>query len=303
MLFKLVKKSEYKAGEKEWRGSPLDREDGFLHFSTAAQLKDTAARFFKGVADAQLLICRQSSFGDELVFEKAASKGREGLFPHLYGALRPEHVLRVIDCPLDKQGYIILPTKLGEVASPPSPLSSGAPSPPSMDEDECETPPSPSNSPPSRAVCEDPPVVPAPVVAAAESSAGPERGPFAPQNVKGAPLSELLLCSWALVQTILFLVVEVDSFTTVCGLGLVGALCAGWLFLGLLSVVKCPVQYLSKFVLCLGVGSCLFVSKFLAFWLVVSGAAVVALLAMPFWMLGSLDMLFLFFQRHKANRA
>jgi uncharacterized protein (DUF952 family) len=302
MLFKLVKKSEYKGDEKEWRGSPLDREHGFLHLSTAAQLKDTAARYFKGVADAQLLVCRPESFAPgELKFEKASAKGREGLFPHLYAPLRPAvHVARVIDCPLDKDGYIILPTNLGEVASPPSPLSSCAPSPPSMEEEECVTPPSPSHTPPP--VCEDPPVVPASVVAA-EAAAQPERGPFAPQNVRGAPLSELLLCSWALVQTILFLVVEVDAFTTVRGLGLAGAVCSGWLFLGLLSVVKCPVRYLSKFVLCLGFGSWLFVSKFLALWLVISGSAVVALLLLPFWALGSLDMLFLFFARHKTNRA
>ncbi len=144
--------------------------------------------------------------------------------------------------------------------------------------------------------------MPASVVAPVAAGAGPERGPFAPQNVKGAALSELLLCGWALVQTVLFLVAEVDSFTTARGLGVIGALCAGWLLLGLLGLVKCPVRYLSKFVLCLGVGSCLFCSKFLSFWLIVSGGAVVTLLSLPFWLVGSLDMLFLFFQRHKTNR-
>jgi uncharacterized protein (DUF952 family) len=32
-------------------GAPVDLEDGFIHLSTASQVRDTAARFFQGMPD------------------------------------------------------------------------------------------------------------------------------------------------------------------------------------------------------------------------------------------------------------
>ncbi len=197
-----------------------------------------------------------------------------------------------------------------EVGSPPSPLSSGCPTPPSVDDDAaCETPPSPPATPsprlsPRAEVHDDPPVLPAASIALAASAprAGAEPGPFAPQNVKHAPLSELLLFAFALVQVVVFLVVEADAFTTVRGLGLLGAFTGGWLLLGLVSVVKCPVAIVTKSQLVAAFLSVFFCSKLLAFLLLLSTGAVVGLLSVPVWLRGSLDLLFIFAQR-KNNRS
>src|SRR5262245_56427142 len=62
-----------------FRGAPIDVKDGFIHFSSAAQVAETAARHFSG-ADGLLLIAVDAvALGDKLVWEP--SRGGD-LFPH-----------------------------------------------------------------------------------------------------------------------------------------------------------------------------------------------------------------------------
>jgi uncharacterized protein (DUF952 family) len=65
-------------------GSPVDRADGFIHFSTAAQVHETAARHFQGAADLLLVAVDGAALGEALKWEP--SRGGD-LFPHLYGSL------------------------------------------------------------------------------------------------------------------------------------------------------------------------------------------------------------------------
>ncbi|WP_338722228.1 DUF952 domain-containing protein [Devosia sp. XK-2] len=65
-----------------FRGMPIDATDGYMHFSTAAQLAETLRLHFKGEADLVLLAVRTADLGDDLVWEP--SRGGQ-LFPHLYG--------------------------------------------------------------------------------------------------------------------------------------------------------------------------------------------------------------------------
>ena len=65
-------------------GSPVDVQDGFIHFSTAAQLADTAAKHFAGRSDLLLLAVDAEALSAALKWEP--SRGGE-LFPHLYAAL------------------------------------------------------------------------------------------------------------------------------------------------------------------------------------------------------------------------
>lgn len=73
-------------------GSPVDLADGFIHFSTEAQLRDTAARHFHGVKDLLLVAVNADLLGDALKWEP--SRGGE-LFPHLYGTLATDLALSV----------------------------------------------------------------------------------------------------------------------------------------------------------------------------------------------------------------
>ena len=66
------------------RGSAADLRDGFIHFSTAAQLAKTAAKHFAGASDLMLLAVDAAALGPALKWEP--SRGGD-LFPHLYAAL------------------------------------------------------------------------------------------------------------------------------------------------------------------------------------------------------------------------
>src|SRR5690606_5841097 len=82
-------------------GSALDLRDGFIHFSTAAQVRETAARHFAGAADLLLVAVSTEALGPALEWEP--SRGGD-LFPHLYGELPFEAVRWVTPLPLDAAG-------------------------------------------------------------------------------------------------------------------------------------------------------------------------------------------------------
>lgn len=67
-------------------GMPIDADDGYMHFSTAGQLKETLRLHFAGQSGLVLLAVRTNDLGDSLVWE--ASRGG-ALFPHLYGGPLP----------------------------------------------------------------------------------------------------------------------------------------------------------------------------------------------------------------------
>lgn len=71
-------------------GAPVDVTDGFIHFSTADQVAETAARHFAGATDLILAAFEADSLGPALTWE--ASRGG-ALFPHLYGPLRRSDVI------------------------------------------------------------------------------------------------------------------------------------------------------------------------------------------------------------------
>ncbi len=66
-------------------GVPVDISDGFIHFSTAAQLGGTARRHFGGNTDLMLVCVEANRLGSGLVWE--VSRGN-ALFPHLYAPLQ-----------------------------------------------------------------------------------------------------------------------------------------------------------------------------------------------------------------------
>jgi len=85
-IYKICERALWEAAEADrlFTGSPVDRRDGFIHFSTAAQLAGTAARHFAGRANLILVAVDANALGSQLKWE--TSRGGE-LFPHLYAAL------------------------------------------------------------------------------------------------------------------------------------------------------------------------------------------------------------------------
>jgi uncharacterized protein (DUF952 family) len=89
-----------------FRGAGIDMRDGYIHFSTAGQVRETAAKHFAGVSDLLLVAIDCGRLGAELRWEPA----REGaLFPHLYGELPLASVLWVKPLPLDADGQHAFP--------------------------------------------------------------------------------------------------------------------------------------------------------------------------------------------------
>jgi len=87
-------------------GSPVDRADGFIHFSTAAQAPETAARHFGGQAELLLIAVEAERLGAALRHEP--SRGGD-LFPHLYGPLALSAVRWVKPLPLGPDRRHVFP--------------------------------------------------------------------------------------------------------------------------------------------------------------------------------------------------
>jgi uncharacterized protein (DUF952 family) len=92
--------------ERHFRGAAIDARDGFIHFSTAAQVAETAARHFAGAADLVLIAVDAGVLGAALTWEP--SRGG-ALFPHLYGVLALDAVLWVKPLPLGTDGRHVFP--------------------------------------------------------------------------------------------------------------------------------------------------------------------------------------------------
>ncbi|MBM6592937.1 DUF952 domain-containing protein [Microvirga sp. BT291] len=89
-----------------FRGAPVDLQDGFVHFSTAAQLGETADKHFAGQTDLVLAAIEAEALGPALKYEP--SRGGD-LFPHLYGPLPLSAVRWVRPLPVGPDGRHVLP--------------------------------------------------------------------------------------------------------------------------------------------------------------------------------------------------
>ncbi|WP_305984384.1 DUF952 domain-containing protein [Roseibium sp. MMSF_3544] len=108
LIFKIVPRSMWQdAVEKGvFQGAPVDLADGFIHFSTADQVRETASKHFSGQTDLLLAAFDAAVFGDALKWEP--SRGG-ALFPHLYAELQPSVAVWVKDLPLSEDGAHLFP--------------------------------------------------------------------------------------------------------------------------------------------------------------------------------------------------
>jgi uncharacterized protein (DUF952 family) len=103
LIYKIVPAVLWREAEEmgALNGSPADRADGFLHFSTAAQIRETAERYFAGQDGLVLIAADKDQLGEALRFEP--SRGG-ALFPHLYGPLPLEAAVFARPLPLLEDG-------------------------------------------------------------------------------------------------------------------------------------------------------------------------------------------------------
>ena len=107
-IYKICAAALWREAERErrFRGAAVDARDGFIHFSTAAQAAETAAKHFAGAADLVLVAVDAGALGAALIWEP--SRGG-ALFPHLYDALPLDVVLWVKPLPLGADGRHVFP--------------------------------------------------------------------------------------------------------------------------------------------------------------------------------------------------
>ena len=108
LIFHLCRRDEWEEARspEAYAGSSQDRQDGFIHFSTAEQLPESARKHRAGQPDIVLLAVDPALLGDTLKWEPSR---RGALFPHLYGPLPVSAVRWTKDLPLGPDGIHILP--------------------------------------------------------------------------------------------------------------------------------------------------------------------------------------------------
>ena len=107
-IYKIVPRADWESAVAagEFAGSGIDLTDGYIHFSAADQVVQTAANYFAGQTDLVLVAVDPQTLGDDLRWEPS----RDGdLFPHLFAKLQLQLVDSVRELPLDNLGNHVFP--------------------------------------------------------------------------------------------------------------------------------------------------------------------------------------------------
>lgn len=104
-IYKICPESLWRAAESigVFAGAPVDLADGYIHFSTGAQARETAAKHFAGQGNLLLIAVDPARLGEALRYER--SRGG-ALFPHLYATLDPKQARWIAPLPLGESGHV-----------------------------------------------------------------------------------------------------------------------------------------------------------------------------------------------------
>ena len=105
LIYKIFRPAEWQTLQNDGttRGAPIDIADGYIHFSTSEQVRETAEKHFANAGELVLLACDPDALGEQLIWEP--SRGG-ALFPHLYRALNMDDVQSHYALPQGAQGHI-----------------------------------------------------------------------------------------------------------------------------------------------------------------------------------------------------
>lgn len=108
MIYHMCRADEWAAAVAAgtYCGSSQDLADGFIHFSTAAQIVESARRHRAGQDGLLLIAVDADRLGGRVKWEK--SRGGD-LFPHLYGPLDPAESASARPLPLGHDGVHVFP--------------------------------------------------------------------------------------------------------------------------------------------------------------------------------------------------
>ena len=108
IIFHICRSDEWHSAIERgmYSGSSQDKKDGYIHFSASNQVIESAAKHRAGQKGLVLLTVDGELLEPSLKWE--AARGDE-LFPHLYGDLPINAVLRAEELPLGPDGLHIFP--------------------------------------------------------------------------------------------------------------------------------------------------------------------------------------------------
>lgn len=111
MIYKICDRTMWQQAVEDgiFRGAAIDLQDGFIHFSSAEQVQETAAKHFAQQTDLLLIAFDERALGEQLKWE--VSRGGD-LFPHLYNTLDPGCAAAVHELPLNEAGTHVFPDSL-----------------------------------------------------------------------------------------------------------------------------------------------------------------------------------------------
>jgi uncharacterized protein (DUF952 family) len=107
-IYKICPASAWREAERQgvYRGSADDIRDGFIHFSAASQVAETARKHFFSQTGLFLIAVDADALGESLRWEPSRN---DELFPHLYGELDLGAVTAVLDLRARSDGYHDIP--------------------------------------------------------------------------------------------------------------------------------------------------------------------------------------------------
>jgi uncharacterized protein (DUF952 family) len=114
-IYHIASRAEWEAAQArgEYTAPSLTGE-GFIHCSTATQVVHVANAFYRGRTDLVLLVLDETATRPEVRWEPPAGPPAAGisasdLFPHIYGPINLEAVVRALDFEPDPAGTFTLP--------------------------------------------------------------------------------------------------------------------------------------------------------------------------------------------------
>ena len=106
-IYKICTKLELNEAKekKEFKGSKKDLDDGFIHFSSEEQVKETLKKYYSNQKELMLLKVETLKL-DHLIWEQTSDGN---MFPHLYSSLDLSNVVEEFEVSLNDDGSHVLP--------------------------------------------------------------------------------------------------------------------------------------------------------------------------------------------------
>lgn len=107
LIYKLIHCNAWDEARRlgHFAGAPVDLADGYIHFSDAGTIEETAQRHFAGQDDLLILAVPADALGPDLRWEVS----RGGKLSHLYAPLAVEAVVWARPLPLAPDGRHVFP--------------------------------------------------------------------------------------------------------------------------------------------------------------------------------------------------